>query len=422
MTDKRPLIIFGIAALLVLTFFVIFRSGGPRYNWVENYEEENKDPYGSYVVHQLLSNYFPEQPFHTVEKKLHEALPLDSVKVNNFVFIGEGMYLDSTNLHTLLHFVARGNNAFISTKSIPFQLMDEVYNYCNDTYWYGYENFRDTSAYLGFTHPNLRDPVDFQYKYIHGNRVKNYPWHYIDSVYFCPESPSLVELGVINESYINFAKKDYGDGTFYLHTNPIAFSNIQLLDSIGLNYVGKVFSHLEEGPIYWDQSTRIPLGVAERQNHGGSGKGASQSPLKYILGQPPLAWAWYSSLAIGLFYLFFRAKRKQRIIPVLPPNTNTSMEFISTIGTLYFLQNDHKKLCLQKMKLFLAYIRERYFLSTKDLDDPFVDRLAGKSEIPKEIVRKILLYYKNIQSSPFVSEKTLIEFHLEMDKFYKNCK
>ena len=127
-------------------------------------------------------------------------------------------------------------------------------------------------------------------------------------------------------------------------------------------------------------------------------------------------------LILGLLYLIFRAKRKQRIIPVIAPNTNSSMEFISTIGSLYFLQNDHKKLCIQKMKLFLAYLRERYFLSTKDLDDSFIEKVVAKSEIPKEVVQKILLYYKNIESSSFVSEKTLIEFHLEMDKFYKNCK
>ncbi len=422
MTDKRPLIIFGIATLLVLLFFLIFWSSGPRYNWTENYEEENKDPYGSFIVRQLLDGYFPEKELYELKKDFSKELPNNPNEVNNYVFIGEGMFLDSINLNALLSFVARGNDAFISSKSIPYELMDTVYEVCNDAYWYDYDEFRDTSVYLSFRHSDLRDPLDFQYKYIHRNKAKNYPWNYIDSVFFCEEGPSLVELGLINEKYINFAKKDFGEGTFYLHTNPIAFSNIQLLDSVGLNYVGKVFSHLESGSIYWDQHSRVPLGVAQRSNNSGGNRAANQSPLQYILGQPSLAWAWYLSLALGLLYLFFRAKRKQRIIPVLPTNTNSSMEFISTIGTLYFLQSDHKKLCLQKMKLFLAYLRERYYLSTKELDEQFVDRIALKSEIPKDIISKILLYYKNIQSSSFVSEQTLIEFHLEMDKFYKNCK
>ncbi|MEM9820132.1 MAG: DUF4350 domain-containing protein [Bacteroidota bacterium] len=425
MTDKRPLIIFGVAALIVLIFFVFIRSGGNRYSWVEDYEEVNKDPYGTYVIRQLLDDYFPNQQVVEIAKNLAEELIIDSSQINNYVFIGEGLYLDSTRLNTLIDFVQQGNNAFIASKSIPYELMDIVYEDCNELYWYDYDYLQDTSVYLSFTHPNFLDPLDFQYKFIRYNKVKNYTWNYIDSSFFCEDQRSMVRLGLINDNLANFVKKDYGEGAFYFHTTPIAFSNIQLLDSLGLDYVGKVFSHLETGPTYWDKASRIPLGVAKRRNNysgGGSEKGAGESPLQYILRQPSLAWAWYLSLLLGLLYLLFRAKRKQRIIPIIAPNTNSSMEFISTIGTLYFLQNDHKKLCLQKMKLFLAYLRERYYVSTKDLDEPFVDKVVAKSEIPKEVVKKILLYYQNIQSSPFVSEKTLIEFHLEMDKFYKNCK
>ena len=64
-------------------------------------------------------------------------------------------------------------------------------------------------------------------------------------------------------------------------------------------------------------------------------------------------------------------KRKQRIIPVLERNENTSFKFISTIGRLYFLQNDHKKLCQQKMKLFYAYIRDRYNINTTKVDEGY---------------------------------------------------
>ncbi len=98
------------------------------------------------------------------------------------------------------------------------------------------------------------------------------------------------------------------------------------------------------------------------------------------------------------------------------------MEFISTIGSLYFMRNDHKKLAQQKMKLFLAYVRERYHLPTSQLDEEFVQKLTAHSEIPVTIINQILLFNKNIKSSTHVSEKTLIDFHVEMDKFYKNCK
>ena len=109
MTDKRPLIIFGVAALVVLIFFVIFRSGGPRYSWVEDYDEINKDPYGTFVIRQLIDSYFPNQTVEEISKNLAEELFVDSSKVENYVFIGEGLYLDSARLYTLLSFVEPGN-------------------------------------------------------------------------------------------------------------------------------------------------------------------------------------------------------------------------------------------------------------------------------------------------------------------------
>ena len=74
------------------------------------------------------------------------------------------------------------------------------------------------------------------------------------------------------------------------------------------------------------------------------------------------------------------------------------------------------------MKLFRAFLRERYFIQSRELDEGFMERLAHKSEISKETIGKIILLYKNIRNSSFVSENTLIDFHRLLDGFYKNCK
>jgi len=140
------------------------------------------------------------------------------------------------------------------------------------------------------------------------------------------------------------------------------------------------------------------------------------------LGQPPLAWAWYTALATAALFLIFRSRRKQRVIPVLEENKNSSLEFINTIGRIYYQQGNHRKICLKKMTLFLSFIRDRYYLNTNEQDSDFFARLAAKSDIPTSVIDQIFLYHKNIDSSNFVSEQTLIDFHLEMDKFYKNCK
>ena len=431
MTDKRPFIIFGIATVLILTIFIVFRSNRDRFNWDENYQESNKSPYGTFVVYNLLKDYFPEHELSDISRKLSaEFLIEDSLNFNqkaNYVFIGEGLYLDSSDIDQLLTFVEKGNTALISSKSIPYDLMYYVYSLeCNDYYWEDYTNQRDSIASLNLIHPDLKDQYGFEFEFLYRHKPYSYNWNYIDSIYFCEADYSFVELGKLNEQHINFAKMNYGAGAFYLHTTPIAFSNIQLLKKQGLSYANKIFSHLTEGPVYWDKYNRVQEDISRRRNQMASyspiSRLSNEGPLSYILKQSSLAWAWYLALFTGLLYLLFRAKRTQRIIPVMDVNTNTSLEFIATIGRLYFLQNDHKKLCLQKMKLFLSYVRERYNIPIKQIDEAFINSLSLRSEIPEKVLNKIVMMHQNIKKSGFISEKTMIAFHLEMDKFYKNRK
>jgi len=332
--------------------------------------------------------------------------------------------MDTSDVDQLLSFVEAGNNAFIASKSIPYDLMFYVYyEECNDYFWDDYTFFKDSMSQFNLLHKNLALDLDIDFKYIKKGNTSNYSWHYIDSVFFCEEDYSFIRLGTVNQDKVNFAKIKYGEGYFYLHTNPIAFSNIQLLDEVGLSYINKVFSHLEEGPIYWDTYSRVRESVSRRRNSIRSMSPerelSGDGPLQYILDQPSLSWAWYLLMACGLLYLIFRAKRTQRIIPVYEGNKNTSLEFISTIGSLYFLQNDHKKLALQKMRLFLGQVRDRYGLMTKEIDEKFVKRLSQKSEVQEPIINRIVEFYKNIKDNPFVSDKTLIDFHKALEAFYK---
>lgn len=424
MTNRRPLIIFGLAAIVLLICFMIFGKGGNRYDWSETYQEESKEPYGTYIVHNLLSDYFPNHSLQDIQEGVAKELPDSTDSPANYVFIGEGQYMDTADVTQLLAFVENGNNAFIASKSIPHDLMFYVYyEECNDNYWNDYSSLDDTIVALNLLHRDLEKKSGFEYRFLKRNLIKNYRWQYIDSLYFCDEAFSFVELGAINDQYINFAKINYGAGTFYFHTNPIAFTNLQLLDQQGLAYASKIFSHLSEGPVYWDRYSRVAESISRRRNQMASYNPerelSSEGPLSYILDQPSLTWAWYLLVALGLLYLVFRAKRKQRIIPVYEGNKNTSLEFISTIGTLYFLQNDHKKLCEQKMRLFLSYVRERYHVATKEIDNDFVTNLSIRSEVPEATLNTILKYFKNIESSNFVSENTMVDFHLAMDQFYK---
>ena len=291
--------------------------------------------------------------------------------------------------------------------------------------WNGLDYYRDSMVTLNFQHESLRSREPYVYKYISEYGVSEQNWSYFDSIYFCDEQWSLIELGRMNDSLINFARIAYGNGFFYLHSTPSAFSNVQMLDETGFAYANATFSHLLPGKIYWDEYSRVSERTArmlENRSNPSQRTLSAESPLQYILSQPPLTWAWYLLLATGLLYLFLRTKRRQRVIPVLESNKNTSLEFLSTIGRLYFLQNNHRQLCLQKIKLFQNHVRHRYQLHGREMDEGFIERLALRTEISKDELTQIVTMSKNIENSTFVSENTLTNFHQLLDRFYKTAK
>ncbi len=420
---NRNIIIIGIGlAALVALVYLLSKNMRQRFDWRETYEEESKDPYGTFVIQQLLKDYFPGEPFSV----LKDSISFDSMPNHhrgNYIFIGPGLRYDTSTQETLIQFVEDGGQAMIISHSVPKSLMDQIYP--EDCYhgWEDYSLFRDSVFEAKLYHPDFSEEK-YTFKYYNKGLARNYNWHYVPYYMTCEETGEMAILGGTPDSTINFFRFPLGNGHFYFHCTPLAFSNIQLLEESGLEYAERVFSHLQTGPIYWDDFNRTSEFVARQMNRSNdsSRRLSADSPLSYILSQPPLAWAWYLLLSMSLLYLVFRAKRKQRLIPVMEENRNTSLEFLSTIGRLYFLQNNHKELASQKMKLFLSYIRERYYLNTKELDATFVKKLANKSEIGAEKIDQIILLSQNMKNSNFVSDKTLIDFHQQIDYFYKNCK
>jgi hypothetical protein len=428
MWKQKNLIYYLLVLLVLATLAILFSRSKERIDWQETYDEKSRQPYGTFVIHELLRDFFPGQPLEVLGQDWSKQLPPEPVQ-SNYVFIGEALYMDTASLSALLHFVEAGNRAFISSKTIPYDLMFFLYfEECNYYDWDDYRQYPDTAAVLNFTHATLSDPAGFAFRYRYNDQYLPYPWNYIPEAYFCELNVGLVPIGRYDNSLANFARVPYGKGFFYLHTVPLAFSNFSLLDERGAEYASRAFSHLLPGPIFFDRHSRIGEQQGRQRNQQRSSgistsRGLSErSPLQYILSQPPLAWAWYLLLALGLLYVLFRAKRRQRIIPILEPNTNTSLEFLNTIGRLYFLQNNHRQLILQQMSLWQSFVRERYNLPAHELDESLLEKLAHKSGVERDLLDKTTLMYRNVERSAFVSENTLIEFHRLLERFYQTCK
>lgn len=435
---STPLIIISVAILLIGgMYYYAYESKKPKFEWEESgwnrkaYSENYNQPYGTLILHRLLDGFHAGKRMIDIKKDVAAELPSDStLSGQNYVFVGDAIYLDSLGTKRLLDFVAAGNTALIASKTIPFDLMTFVYfNECEEAPWDDYQSQDDTSAYFSLRTPATPDS-SYLYQYTVQNEPKPYGWQYIPSYYFCQELAQY-PLGYLNGEMVNFAVFPHGKGRFLLHTNPIAFSNFSLLKTQNRPYLNGVLSHLSEGDIYWDATSRIPEAVGRKRNnrHGYSSPLSDEHPLTYILKQPALAVAWYLLAAMALIWVVFRAKRRQRVIPVLAKNENSSYEFISTIAHLHFRERNYIGLATQSMRHFVAQIREKYGIvapmetGSRHIrpNDQYFEKLALASTLPEGEARKIFNLYENtVRFEP--TEEMAVDLYLAIEAFLRAAK
>ncbi len=423
--------------LLILMFVLRGQETDKEFYWGEDYSPVSVQPYGTSVMTKLLDDYFPGHNLTIVSTDINAALQDTKAEHRTYLYIGDYPYYTDSTFNIIKDFVSRGNDAFLALNSIPENLSNDILlkgqamsntydtiyytdSYGDSTYTLQ-ENYADDPSVISefeyskiamnFFNNDYRVHDGFQFTFLVHSEPSYYRWNYFYPEYL-KRMPDYNKIGSIySRNFTNFIQVPYGDGFFYIHVNPIVFTNLYQIEENKLDYTSKLLSYLKPGDILWDIATP-PQYKPEEQ----------EGPLKYILSQQSLRWAWYV-LLIGLgIFLIFKSKRLQQPIAVLEPNENKSLDFIQTIGRMYFLKRNNHQLVQQKMKLFLNFINERYRIPTQNVDEEFIEKVHMKSEVIVDAIQSIFKNYNEIITHPNVSDKDLLKLHQLMDTFYKQCK
>ena len=427
---------------------------GSKYDWFKTYQDEKNHVYGSYIIKRYIDNVSGNEKS-DISRKLSKYFDEDEDRMGNYIFVGEAMLVDEFDAEALTDFVKAGNNAFIATNIFPNTISEIIFDPCREyieeeekSIYYDEDDYdeetevidtveyveRESWEYYDIEHFDFvtygTEMVDMKLasntsEYIltdticrtWKNKAPRYrDWYYLHDSLACLAYNEITVLGHLNDTMINYFKLPYGDGTIYIHTSPFVFTNANFLNDKIAAYIEGILNEGGDKPWHWDEYSRTIINTGRMQNEN-SNMLSNKGPLTYILKQRSLKWAWYSLLAMGGFFMIFRAKRKQRVVPVVEKNENTSLAFINTIGTLYFNKNDHKQLCKDQMKMWLEDIRHYYRINTSKLDEDFVVLLSAKTKKSKEDIQGLLDYYNNIVNGGFVSENTMVTFYQKLNKF-----
>jgi hypothetical protein len=350
-------------------------------DWRPTYSVNDKIPYGLYVFDKeiggILKNHKIERipditPYEFLDSKYNEDTLVETYNVKGtFINISQQNNLDDQSAKEIMYFVSHGNNAFLSMTNFPKTLLDSL------KFEYSSNLLQTKDASVWMANKKLSSKI-----YKSTSDIADY-FSKIDTL-------NTTVLGYEgNPKYkknINFIKVPYKNGYFFLHTNPVAFTNYNLLKKDRYQYTEKVLSYIPKGDVFW--YTKSP-----------NDENISASPLRYIFSQPALKWAWYLFL-IGMFvFILFNAKRKQRIVPILQPLSNLTIDFTKTIGNLYYQEGDHKNIIDKKIIYFLERIRTEYLIDTTKLDDEFVKKLQHKTGKDEKDIQELVLLINEYRNS-----------------------
>ena len=112
-------------------------------------------------------------------------------------------------------------------------------------------------------------------------------------------------------------------------------------------------------------------------------------------------------------------KRRQRVIPVITPLKNSSLDFIQTVSNVYFNQKDNNSIALKKLSYFLDFVRQRFYLPTRDMDQNFIEQLARKSGVAVSEITNLVNLLRQVETEEEVSDHLLLMIDRHIDNFYK---
>ncbi|TPG41645.1 DUF4350 domain-containing protein [Flavobacterium pectinovorum] len=398
--DKNIKIYIAILVFVLALILVADRDQAKPIDWNPTYSVHDKIPFGLYVfdkeIHGVLKNQKIEKiatitPYEFLDSKYDEDTLVENYKIKGtFLNISEANNIDDQSIKELFYFVSHGNNAFLSMKEFPRVLLDSLK--LNSIFRFGIPN--SNSIWLA------------------NKKVSTKKYHLTEGVgdsYFSKiDTLNTTVLGYQSyqpkQKHINFIKVAYKNGFFYLHTQPAAFSNFHLLKKDHYQYAENLLSYLPKGDVFW-----YTKGINDER--------ISQSPLRYIFSQPALKWAWYLSLIGILIFIIFNAKRKQRVVPILKPLPNLTVDFTKTIGNLYYQEGDHDNIIDKKIIYFLERIRNEYLIDTTKLDDDFIKKLHSKTGKNKTDIQELVFLINEHKKSYHGSlEEDLIRINNAIEK------
>ena len=355
----------------------------------------DKIPYGTRYAHDNLSFVFPNADIRTRSRYPETLLTENNDDtLRALIILSPAFAPDSEAMNSIIRFASFGNQVFISARNFNDTVMSMLH-----LKWTR-NSFLEDSAEISLLNPMT-------------NRFENfsYPGYSQNSYFESVDTAAAAVLGKDRDGNPDFIRIPFPQGgAIFIHLNPFVFTNFFLLHKKNTKYYDETFSYLPSGTQVVEWSDFFRYSTSEEHF----------SALRFMLANRSLRWAlWLTLLLFALLFLM-ESKRKQRPITEIAPLKNASVDFVKTVGRLYFQQKNNQNLAAKMVVAFLENIRSAYNLSTSVLNDEFVHKLAFRTGKPVSEVKQLINLIHEVRLKSDLPDRELMDLHFQISQFNKS--
>lgn len=412
---------FIVAMLVLFACMMLIETLAPRhFKWDATYAHASDEPFGCALFDSVMETSL-RQGYSTTSltlSQLEKTMPASERHI--YLMITEDRPMNGmADEVAMLNMLKRGDCFIVASGSWYSDSIEEVLNvravgfgvsvWALKSSYLNKEN--DTLTWIGDT---LRYPpkkwivpneLSYHYTYLEANNGHSPIRPLLTRGYFQEEDYELdydSVKHVLEPAHVQVDTMagimEYGKGKLIVSVVPTMFSNYGLIYCDGATLALRMMSQFEEYPV-------IRLDRAAKTEVGG----VSESPLRYVISQPPMKWAMWLLIVAVLLAMVFTARRRQRVIPVIEPPINRALEMVKHIGSLYFQRHDNADLMAKKYQFFVEELRKLTMIDLDDeahIDDAYL-QLQQASGIPRDELRQQLQAIADATVNP-VKDKQLM--------------
>ncbi len=391
---KKDIKYFIILISMFVLYILVETLSPPPVNWQVTFDENHKIPFGTYAVDQLLPEIFEGKEITHSNATIYDLYEED-IDFKNLLIICNSFTPSEEDEEILFEMLEEGKHVFIAADWFSGKFFDSLKISVSHSITRSLSmSLTDTSmVYMssGFSFPEMGP-----FKYM--------PNH--SSLFFYSFDSTRADVLATNSHKDPcLIRYQMGEGSLILSTLPMAFTNYYFLKEDNHWFIANSLS-------------MMPAENLHLTNYYQYGRLEPISKLRFILTNPSLTWAYYLVIAGLIIFMLFESKRRQRPIPVIKPPENSTLNFIDTIGNLYFNQGNNKNIASKKITYFLDFLRRRYYLKTDKLDSDFAMKLAQKTNRDPEEVKELVKLITQVEQIQTFDNASLVMLNNKIEEYY----